>query len=410
MFGRSSSGWDQDTDFDSLPLKMVDMTPEFSNLIAGHALEDGKVGNETIEDNFRGSDIEIGRSSSGWDQDTDFDALPLKMVDMTSEFSNMIAGAGNQYDEYGASDGEVGSEAEEFESPEAEQFPMFKTALRHFQETMPKTRPVRIDTEKSFDGFVCEKAVKEIERRLNELRAAVEQHTSDHHGPAAVSMRKWDEIMGAAEAVADLSSAKTASEAMAKMPEVPLTLPDFAKGKAKCFQDDDITIVMLRFAMPDGSARTATTGSKSQVDEEGIQTWLEGCGYDPVTILGVVPAIASVATGNRLIRDAAAAALEARGKSEVAEQDEEPVVLIGAGPDTSASLAALMLLQQKADGGDQQAARELAVMRVAAQSPVGQKVAKPLLDEASRRLAAGRADKTVPTSMGDRYAVMSAFV
>jgi hypothetical protein len=403
MFGRISSGWDQDTDFDVLPTKMVEMTPELNSVIAGseaRAITKARKQQASV----------LGRISSGWDQDTDFDVLPTKMVEMTPELNSVIAGNINSevqraYEaDYGVPEGEAG----EFEEPDEEQFPMFKSALRHFQATMTKARPVRVDTEKSYDGFVSEKAVKEIERRLNELRAAVEQHANDGHA-TGVGLRKWDEIMGAAQAVSDLSSAKTAADAVSKLPEVPLAVPDFAKGKVKCFDDGDITIVSLRFAMPDGSPRIATMGARSNVDEESIQEWAESKGVDPITILGIVPALASVATGKKLLRDAAAAALEAQGKTEVRTQDDEPVVMFGA-PDVEAPLAALMMLQQKADGGDMQAARELAIMRVAAQSPVGQKVAQPLLDEASKRLAAGKAAKTVPTSFADRYMVMSAFV
>lgn len=286
-------------------------------------------------------DIVFGRWSSGWDADTDFDALPTGLADITEsdvQSADLFQGDGD---------------AAEFEEP-LEHFPVFRKALRHFQDGNSTGRVARIDTDYS-------------------------QGTS--------------EVLGAADA----------------KKQVPISIPEFAQGKVKCWQDGDATIVSIRFEMPDGSPRVATMGARPKVNEEEVQDWAVRAGYDPVTILGALPEMASVATGKRLLRETAAAALEAQNSSEVCGMDgSEPVVIVGFG-DADAPLAALMYLQQAAEGGDMQALKELAVMHAAAKTPVGQKVAAPLLAEASRRLAKGRDRKANPT-MADRYDLLSAYV
>jgi len=329
-------------------------------------------------------DIEIGRYSSGWDADTDFDALPSRLVDISQadvESADLFTGE------------EI--EPVEFEAP-LDAFPVFRGALRHFQAEAPGTRAVRIDTDQSYIEFGADKAVAEIARRAEDLRAAV-------------SDRVTDEILGAVAAIADLKNAATPGEALAKMPQVPLSIPDFAQGAVKCWRDGDAIVVSIRFAMPDGSARVATMGSKPRVNEGEIEQWAESQGIDPVTILGALPEIASVATGKQLVRDTAQAALEARAREDVhvMESDDEPMVFIGLG-ETSAPIAAVMHVQQRAENGDAQAARELAMMYDAASTPQGRVIAAPVLAEASRRLTAGRATKN--PSFADSYAKLSAFV
>jgi hypothetical protein len=315
----------------------------------------------------------FGRYSAGWDADTDFDALPTRLVDISKadvQSAELFTGE---------------EEVREFEPP-LDHFPTFKRALQHFQDESPQSRAVRIDTDKSYEGFGCEKAIKEIERRVNELRAHVEAHEADHHGGATSKMTVWDEVLGAVEAVADLKSSKDGKDAVAKLPQVPLTVPDFAQGAVKCWQDGDAVIVSIRFDTPAGP-RIATMGRKAAVDADGITEWAESQGHDPVTILGIAPALASVSTGKKLVRATAAAALEAGEHEDVwSMDDEEPVILIGLG-ENNAPMAALMYLHQRADAGDAQARRELAIMQAAAKTPMGKKIAAPMLQEARKRLA-----------------------
>lgn len=345
---------------------------------------------------------DIGRISSGWDTDTDFDALPNRLADLTAADVQMAE----------LFQGEVAvSEPAEFDEP-VEQFPVFKHALRYFQGEATTPRAVRIDTDKSYEGFGIEKAVKEIERRTNELRAAVEQHMSDHHGGSVAPMRAWDEVLGAVGAISNIQASRDAKDAIDKLPQIPLTVPDDVKDQVKCWQDGEAVIVSMRFATPDGSPRVATMGAKPHIDEESIQNWAEQEGYDPVTILGVAPVLASVATGKRLVRQTAEAALEAQERPDVRsmdEADDEPLVMIGLG-ETTAPLAALMYLQQRAEAGDPQALEELAVMHAAALTPSGRRYAAPVLAEANRRLLHGRAEKHHEGSLAGRYAKLAAFV
>jgi len=329
-------------------------------------------------------DIEIGRISAGWDADTDFDALPPRLVDITKEdieSADLFQG-----------------EPTEFE-PHLEAFPVFKRSLRHFQSQTPQSRAVRIDTDQSYAEFSVDRAAKEFERLAEDLREAA--HAED-------SETRWGEVLGAVAAIVDLKKADSAGEAVSKLPQVPVGLPDFAQGAVRCWRDGDSVVVSIRFAMPDGSPRIITTASKPRVREDEIERWAENSGVDPITILGATPVIAAVATGKQLVKEAAQSALEAREREDVACMcEDEPMVLIGLG-ESSAPIAALMHLQQRAEAGDVQAVKELATMRVAANTPLGQKHAAPVLAEASRRLALGR--KALNPSLADEYEKLSAFV
>lgn len=342
-------------------------------------------------------DIDIGRMSSGWDADTDFDALPSHLVDVTKEdveSADLFQGDG---------------EPEEFE-PSLEAFPVFKGALRHFQANVPRTRAVRIDTDESYAEFGVDKALNELARRTEDLRAAVEAHSSDGHGGKFEKLRTWEEVLGAVESIADIQKSESAKDAISKMPQVPLTVPDFACGAVKCWQDGDSVVVSIRFAMPDGSTRIATMGQKPKVKEAEIEQWASEQGFDPVTILGALPAIASVATGKQLVRDTAQAALEARTRDDVCgmEADHEPLVLIGLGTG-NAPIAAVMYLQQRAEQGDAQAMKELETMYAAATTPEGKRIAAPVLAEASRRLASAKKARA-GGDLADQYARLAAFV
>jgi hypothetical protein len=376
-------------------------------------------------------DIDIGRISSGWDADTDFDALPPRLADVGKEdvesaelFQGDADDLWTRVDEEGlltfggpASEGIDDSLAAapplatEFESP-VEHFPTFQKALLHFKDRAPKARAVRIDTDKSYEDFGAEKAWNEIERRLNELRAHVEAHESDKHGGATKPLRAWDEVLGAVKDIASIQKAPDAKAAIANMPQVPLTVPAFAKDGVKCWLDGENVIVSIRFAMPNGSPRIATMGVKPKaMDEEGIAQWAEAQGHDPITVLGALPAISTVATGKRLVRETAAAALDAQGRENVVEMDEdceEPIVMIGLGENT-APLAALMYVQQRAEAGDPQAQKEMSIMRMAAKTPLGRQMAAPALAEANRRLLQGKTEKK-QASFADEYAKLSAFV
>lgn len=328
------------------------------------------------DDVFYGNDITVGRMPVGMDE-SEFDALPRNENEITPD----------EAEEYELFTGD----AEPFAPPTEETFPFFKKALRHFQSTEEKPRVVRIDTDETYGNFVCEKAIKEIARRVDELRDALEQHMSDEHGPPAAPMRRWD-ILGAAQSVATLQSARDAMEATQALPQVPLDLPLFAEGKVKCWREGSDIVCSMRFSAVDGTPRIATMAARPRADEEEISRWAVRAGIDPVTVLGVVPDLAAVACGKKLVRDVAGAALSAQRRLDVfgMESDAEPLLLARPASPNAAPLAALMYVQQAADAGDPQALRELAIIHHAAASPLGQKIAAPMLAESRARLEAGR--------------------
>lgn len=333
------------------------------------------------------NDITIGRMPVGGAGDpSEFDAMPMNRIWETESRQE-----GESGDELDMLSGDI--DPEPFESPEEEsQFPIFKSAYEHFQASEPQSRAVRIDNEKTYGHFVSEQAVKEIERRLNEVRAALEEHSSDHHGGKMAQMRKWDEILGAAEAVSDLSKSETAHEAADKMPKVPLDLPPFAEGKIKCWRDGEYVVCSIRFGTVGGAVRIATMAAKPSYDAESVAGWAARAGVNPITILGVLPDIADVACGKKLVKEVAGAALAAQRRLDVCgmDGDDEPVVIPNTA-DTAAPVAALMYVEQQADAGDPQAVHELTEIRKAAvASAAGRDIVAPVLAASSAKLAVGR--------------------
>lgn len=197
------------------------------------------------------------------------------------------------------------------------------------------------------------------------------------------------------------------------MDEVPLDLPANTEGKVKCWREGDAVICSLRFATPDGSSRIATTAARPRLDESALVGWALRSGVHPVTVLGAALDVVDVACGKRLVRDLAGAVLSARRRMDVCgmEEGDEPVILASPGTsDSTAPLAALMYVEQRADIGDPQAKTEMVKMQAAAKTPIGQKIAAPILAESSKRLAQGRAEKVAkqkkPT-LAQRYSLMS---
>lgn len=313
----------------------------------------------------------IGRMPVGGSGDeSDFDALPRNEIDITSqdvEMSNIFAG----------------DDPEPFESPPPEQFPVFKAALRHFHKKEESPKAVRIDTDATYDDFVCERAVEELARQVDALREELHAHEMDpnaHHRTT---------VLGAAQAITDLRSAENADDAVKAMPPVPLDLPPFAEGKVRCWRSGDTVVCSLRFGTPDGEPRVATMAARPSADADEAARWAIMAGCDPTTVLGVLPDLAATACGKRLVRDTARAALKAQERDDVRGMSA-PVVLGSVGNSGRAPLAALMYVKQKAHGGDAQAQRELNKIARAARTPAGRQIVQPALDEADRRLAGGR--------------------
>jgi hypothetical protein len=347
--------------------------------------------NEVI-DMVMGRNEIFGRMSNGANGDlSDFDVFPKYAAHITKDQAegaiDFVSDGPSVFDF-------VEGEPAPFQPPVEEQFPTFKRALRHFQAIEAKPRSVRIDTEETFGAFVCDRAVKELDRRIRELRAAVEHHVSDPSDPE-VKVSTWDDIVGAAQAISDLSSAKSASEATDAMNRVPLDLPDFAEDKVKAWKDGEYVVCTICFMAADGSPRRATMAAKPKVDMDDVVGWIRRKGVNPVHVLGAISDLADVACAKRLVKDVAGAALKAHNRLDVVAGDE-PVLLASTGNAGGAPLAALMYTQQQADLGDPQAAVEMAKIDAAANAtPSGQKVAKPFLAEMRARLSHGRTMKAM---------------
>lgn len=351
--------------------------------------------------------IEFGRMADYANLDyQDFDALPKREVEIDPDWDGTVPDVfhSQSISRWMKRHGRVrdsdmpGYDAEEhvgdapppFQSPIEEQFPVFAAALRRFQAEASPARVVRFDDEETHVGLVCESAVRELDRRLQELRELVEQHVADGHGPPATALRRWD-VIGAVEAVRDLKAATTADEAQRAMPAIPLGLPDFARGKVHCWRDGDCVICSIHFHAADGSHRIATTSARPSVDADEVSGCAVQAGLDPVTVLGALDDLADAACGRRMVRDLARAALSAEAHPEVLGMDgTDPVLMVSGGDASTAPLAALMYLQQACDAGDPAARREMAIIEAATETPSGREVAVPALAEARRRLAAAR--------------------
>lgn len=352
-------------------------------------------------------DITVGRLSAGLDL-SDFDAMPATLAELADEIDDDTAEAVE-------GDDDDDEPAQMFESPPLDdEFPTYRAALRRFQTAQVSPRVVRVDNDVTYGAFVCERAVKELERRVNELRQAFEEHQEAHfsekHPGYRVRqkpMRQWDDIIGAAKAVRKIRDAKDAQEATDAFPSVPVDLPPFAQGKVKCWRDGNNVVCSMRFQAADGTMRIATAAAKPKVDATDVVGWAMRSGANPLTVLGVLPELAEVACGKRLVRDVANAALEAQRRADVVGMDDEPVLLVNPGDNASPPLAALMHTQQLADAGDVQAQAEMEkIRRAAATAPAGN-IAQPMLAESSRRLAEGRQKKAAAeSSFMSRYAQM----
>jgi len=336
-------------------------------------------------------DIIFGRMPVGLEV-SEFDMLPTHVVDIA------------QPGEEDAAEIIVGEDA-----GEEDDFPMFKDAFARFAARESRPRVVRIDTDASYNDFVSDRCCAELARQVHALRDALEQHMSDGHGPPAPAI---DEVLGAAESITNLRRAATSDEAVAAMPKVLVDIPDYAIGKVQCWRDGDSIVCSMRFAAADCSPRIATMAVKPRVDEEALIEHAERNGLDPVTVLGLVGDVAEATCGANLLRDTARAALAAQEREDVLGMDEEPLILVSGGDVGVAPLAAVMHLQQRAQAGDPQAQHEMRKLAHVARTPIGQRVAAPLLVEANARLAKGRAEKAraARPTFAQRYALMGMFV
>jgi len=333
----------------------------------------------------------FGRMPVGFDI-SDFDELPVHVSDIETEL------------EHGADEIVLGEDLFADEHVE-DGFPMFQEVLGRMAEREARPRVVRIDTDSTYSDFASDRACAEVARQVEALRAAFEQHVSDGHGAAPATQ----EVLGAAETIASLRNATTSEDALAAMPPALVDIPDYAVGKVRCWKDGDSIVCSMRFDAK-GKPRIATMVVKPRVDEEQFVERAERAGLDPVTILGLAEDAAEAICGEALLRDTARAALLAQENEDVLSMADEPLILISGGDVSSAPVAAMMHLQQRAEAGDPQARREMHQLAQVARTPVGQRVAAPLLVEARSRLAEARLAKARRPTFAQRYALMGMFV
>lgn len=322
----------------------------------------------------------VGRMSEGLDIN-EFDAMAPKRIYDTPRGTEGQAG-----DELDLLSGdELTSSPRPFQEP-LDMFPVFKGALRHFQATAPIPSTVRIDTPETYTEFSAEAAIRELERRTNELRAAFEAHESFHHGGKHGPLSKW-EILGAADAVQKIQTAQTAEQALSALPNVPVDVAPGLQGAIRAWRDGDHVVVSIPFQSV-GGGRIATMTTKPRVDADEVAKIAIDHGVDPVSVLGALPDLAASSAANQLVKETASAALEAQRRMDVCNmEDGEPVFLIGSSEVSSAPLAALMYVEQMASSGDAGAKREMEIFKAAASTPTGRQIAGPLLAESRRRLS-----------------------
>jgi hypothetical protein len=338
--------------------------------------------------NYRNQrDIIFGRMPVGLEI-SEFDALPARSVDIS------------QSGEVNTDEIIVG-----FDESEDNDFPMFKDAFARFAARESRPRVVRIDTDATYDDFVSDRCCVELARQVAALREALTQHMSDGHGASV-----FEEVLGAAETIASLRRAAHSDEAVAALPKALVDIPDYALGKVQCWRDGDSIVCSMRFAANNGSPRIATMAVKPRIDEEAFVDHAERAGLDPVTVLGLASDVAEAMCGANLLRDTARAALAARTRDDVLGMDDEPLMLVSGGDVGAAPLAAVMYVQQRAQAGDLQAQREMQKLARVARTPLGRRIAAPLLAEANMRLTRGRAKKVQRPTFAQRYALMGMFV
>lgn len=331
----------------------------------------------------------FGRMPVGFDI-SDFDMLPVHSTDLDS------LNASEDADEIILGDDFAGEE---------DGFPMFQEVLGRMTAREARPRVVRIDTDETYSDFASDRACAEVARQVEALRTAFEQHMSDYHSAPPATQ----EVLGAAETIANLRNAATSEDALAAMPPALVDIPDYALGKVRCWKDGDSIVCSMRFEAK-GKPRIATMAVTPRVDEEQFVEHAERAGLDPVTVLGLAEDAAEALCGEALLRDTARAALVAQENEDVVGMDGEPLILVSGGDVSAAPVAAMMYLQQRAEAGDPQARREMRQLAQVAQTPVGRRVAAPLLTEARNRLAEARIAKSRKPSFAQRYALMGMFV
>lgn len=292
-----------------------------------------------------------------------------------------------------------------------DEFPILSEALRGIGD--PKPRLMRVDTPETYSSFMSDRAVDEILRRIDDLRDALLAHEGDPlahphvHEDGHMLARQKADILGAAEAVAKISSAEDADEAAQAMPAVAIDIPEFARNKVRCWRDGDRVVCSLKFLSKSGQRRVATMSATPCFDEEEVVGAALRRGVDPVYVLGALPDMAASACGQRLVKELSRAALACAEREDVCGMSpaDEPLLLVARA--TDAPTAAMMHLEERAQAGDPAALRERARVEKAASSRLGRKVIAPVVLKARAKLAKKAKKPTFAERYGNMIALMA---
>lgn len=234
-------------------------------------------------------------------------------------------------------------------------FPMLRNIYARFEELTPRDNIVRVDTEDSFGEFVGTKPFLELDRRVRELRAAIEEHAHERKHGKPVAMSKWDAILGEANALA--TAKEQGADGGGRM--VPLMLPPWADGKVHCWQEGDRVCCSMRIPAPDGRTLVATASTPIAEHAHDVMGYAARAGVGVVDVVGMAPHLACMMGAGSLLPQLASATPSLIDAHEASCAPSSVHKII---PCEDPCLAAIMGLAQMAQSGDPQACNEWEAM------------------------------------------------
>ncbi|SRR5579862_546966 len=241
-------------------------------------------------------------------------------------------------------------------------FPITQKLYQKFKAAIPPPRVVRVDDEANYAKWKDSKRapyIATLESRVEQLEANVADHVSDNHGHGRVQRLEdaFTEHLkdagsteaGATELIGDLvEKAKDAGD------KIPLSLHPESEGKVDAWQDGCDIFCSIRLCGPDGKVRIATTSSPAERHADEVAKYASEAGVDPVTVMGVLPALAQVLGGGALVSQLCQAAPGLMARPEVLQGSFVGLVT----PKGDAEVASVMMLLQLCDKGNARACAE----------------------------------------------------
>ena len=231
-------------------------------------------------------------------------------------------------------------------SVKEDRFPLTSDLYRHFRRG-GDSRFVRLDTEESYRDFRAAQSpvIAELRDKVARLERMLQAHMQDGHGAQ-------DTIVGLASDVSKLQ----AEEQRARV--APL-MPPWAKGTWDCWRQEGprggLICCSVSVPGPDGSPRICTSATPLEEHVHDVVGCAFDAGHDVSGLLGVLPTIACMLGGGRLLRDVCAATPAVLDHP--AAKTGKPFVgrIVVANHPTRAALIALL---QYAQTGNERARRE----------------------------------------------------